>query len=479
MNYLKATTKRVLILLIAVVSALQCFSQLNTLSPYSRFGIGELEAQNSIFGLGNSGAVVSRNPYFSVNSRNPASYSSLIHPTFQTGVTVSNFELSANGETNRNYISKLSEISVGLPFGKGFAAAFGALPFSSVGYNLVDEGAPLPDGTPVSLEYSGSGGLTNGFLGFSYRKRFLKDQIVTNAAGIAVDTVRYLASSISGGVNGNLLFGDISYERNVVYASSDYYQRLESTNMSMADANLTLGVLYTRNLKSVYRRYKNESVKEKDFDVTLGVSFTPKHSSSPTNTRLVGYGTYNNSIQEAVFLDTISFTSVDGELVIPALLEAGATFSFENAQSRELNLSFQISTQNWSNFSNSLDAENVSSALGNATMLRVGLEYTPKPLTETNLPWYKKTLFQVGARTGTSYLSLGGESFTESAVSAGISIPILGSRTLSRINLGMDFGYRGSTADGLIEQTTLNTYLGFSLMPDMKRNGWFRRSKYQ
>ncbi|MFK7756060.1 MAG: hypothetical protein AB8B53_03925 [Flavobacteriales bacterium] len=479
MNYLKVTTKRFGILVVLVLSALQCLSQLNTLSPYSRFGLGELEQQNSIFGLGNSGAVVSRSPYFSVNSRNPASYSSLIHPTFQTGITVSNFELSANGETNRNYLSKLSEISIGLPFGKGFAAAFGVLPYSSVGYDLEADGGTLPDGTPVTYEYSGSGGLTNGFLGFSYQKRFLKEQIVRNSKGVEVDTVRYLASSIAGGLNGNLLFGDVSYERNVVYASSDYYQRLETSGMSLADANLTFGLLYTRNLVTTYRSYKSESVKEKDLDVTIGVAFTPKHSSSPQNTRLVGYGRYDNTLSEAIFLDTISYFSSDGELTIPALLEAGATFSFQNAKSRELNVSFQVSMQDWNKFNNSLDGPGVSGVLGDATMFRVGLEYTPKPLTETNLPWYKKTLIQVGARTGTSYLSLGGESFTESAVSAGISIPFLGSRTLSRINLGMDFGYRGTTVDGLIEQTTLNTYLGFSLMPDMKRNGWFRRSKYQ
>jgi len=43
----------------------------------------------------------------------------------------------------------------------------------------------------------------------------------------------------------------------------------------------------------------------------------------------------------------------------------------------------------------------------------------------------------------------------------------------------MDFGLRGTTDNGLIEESSFNAYVGFSLMPNLRLDRWFKQSKYQ
>ncbi len=464
------------------LSALQCIGQINTISPYSRFGIGELETQNSIFGYGVSGATVALSPYYSVNHTNPASYSSLIHPVFQTGITTKNFQLDDGNTKERNYLSKLNEISIGLPLNKGFGVAFGLMPYSSVGYELKDRSDTLVDNTAASFLYSGEGGFTKGFLGLSYRKKFIKDAVVFNAKGIATDTLNYLDSYLSLGVNGNLIFGESNYNRDVSFDDLlGSYHRLESNSMTIGDVNTTFGLLYKKNIKIKHESYKGESNKVSDWNVLFGASYTPESTLSITSTRLIQNATYRSSLDEIIALDTVFYSgNTKGKIVLPAELALGATLSIINKKQREFEFSLQWKNRNWENYSNSIDDNDTSEAnFGNASTFSFGFQYTPQPLLFRDIPWYKTTLFQLGFKMGDGYLSFNDETLTEKRVSLGVSIPILGSRTLSRINLGMDFGTTGSTDNGLIKETSLNSYIGISLMPDMKRNGWFKQSKYR
>ncbi|HCY45331.1 MAG TPA: hypothetical protein DHU89_01515, partial [Flavobacteriales bacterium] len=147
MKYLNIIIRSLVFTLIFFSSALVSEAQLNTISPYSRFGLGELESQTPSYGHGLSGSMVALSTPFSVNFTNPASYSSLARPVFQTGFTVKNFQLENAEASERNSLSKINEMSIGIPLGKGFGAAFGVFPFSSVGYELSENSVVLPDGT--------------------------------------------------------------------------------------------------------------------------------------------------------------------------------------------------------------------------------------------------------------------------------------------------------------------------------------------
>jgi hypothetical protein len=60
----------------------------------------------------------------------------------------------------------------------------------------------------------------------------------------------------------------------------------------------------------------------------------------------------------------------------------------------------------------------------------------------------------------------------------GVSVPLLSSRSLSRLNLAFELGKLGTTNNGLIEDNYFKCLIGFSLAPDAKYDRWFRKRKY-
>ena len=61
----------------------------------------------------------------------------------------------------------------------------------------------------------------------------------------------------------------------------------------------------------------------------------------------------------------------------------------------------------------------------------------------------------------------------------GISLPLISSRSLSRINLGVELGKLGTLEDGLIEEKYFKFLIGFSLAPDSRYDRWFKKRKYE
>ncbi len=306
MKYLNIIIRSLVFTLVFVSSALVSVAQLNTISPYSRFGLGELESQTPSYGHGLSGSMIALSTPFSVNFTNPASYSSLARPVFQTGVTVNNFQLENADVSERNSLSKINEMSIGIPLGKGLGAAFGVFPFSSVGYELSENSVVLPDGTSAEYRYSGNGGYTKGFLGTSYKKNYFKDSVVKTAKGLEVDTVKYLNSYVSLGVNGNLLFGSADYGRDVIYDElSGIYHRKESRGASMGDGSLTFGALFKKNLRIKHEYRIGESVKTSDWDVTAGLSYSLENNVGFTSENLIQNANYSSSLDELSAQDTI------------------------------------------------------------------------------------------------------------------------------------------------------------------------------
>ena len=63
-------------------------------------------------------------------------------------------------------------------------------------------------------------------------------------------------------------------------------------------------------------------------------------------------------------------------------------------------------------------------------------------------------------------------------INFGISIPMISSRSLSRLNLGFELGRLGDLELNNIEENYFNFSIGFSLAPDTRYDRWFRKRKY-
>src|SRR4030095_11334448 len=98
MKYLKRTLPEWLIFSFFLLFV-QFSSAQSTQSPYSRFGIGELQSQSFIRSKGMGGTGYGYSSPFHINFSNPASLASLYLTTFEIGVTGNSTLYETSGMT--------------------------------------------------------------------------------------------------------------------------------------------------------------------------------------------------------------------------------------------------------------------------------------------------------------------------------------------------------------------------------------------
>ena len=182
----------------------QMQAQISTSSPYSRFGLGDLH-QNifpAFIALGGASTALG-NPK-SVNSNNPASY---------TSFPLNSFLLSTGGWHQTTKMKNLTEDQVvnnngfshfvlGFPLSKKIGASVGMTPFSSTGYEMnaeiVDENNSAHR---ASANYYGDGGLSRIYFGGAYEP----------------------LNGFSIGINASYLFGGLNRRKQLIYEDQSFF----------------------------------------------------------------------------------------------------------------------------------------------------------------------------------------------------------------------------------------------------------------
>ena len=160
-------------ILISISSVAQ--AQTGTSSPYSRYGIGDLQTFSHARNAGMGGVSFalredSTIPDF-INFNNPASYSSFKFTSFDAAIMGSygNLKNSRNNETVTN--ASVQYFGFGFPVTKWWGGCFGLKPYSSIGYGMSDSSSVSDTSStteiPVTNSFSGKGGLNQFYIGSS------------------------------------------------------------------------------------------------------------------------------------------------------------------------------------------------------------------------------------------------------------------------------------------------------------------------
>jgi len=80
-------------------------------------------------------------------------------------------------------------------------------------------------------------------------------------------------------------------------------------------------------------------------------------------------------------------------------------------------------------------------------------------------------VYRGGVRFEQTGLNVDGHDINEFGISFGLGLPV--GRMFSNINLGFEFGKRGTKDFGLIQENFFNTFLSFSL-----NDRWFEKRLY-
>jgi len=404
-------------------------------SPYSRFGIGNLNNGLNAMALSMGGTATAYTDAFSVNSFNPATYSFIKATSLDFGLQASSNSVFMD---NKNYSSgtvTFSYFSLGIPVNKYGGLVFGFKPISTMYFNSNDTSNVDGLGNTV-FNNNGSGGTQYAYLGLSGRYK-----------------------GFSLGFNAGYVFGSFDYAQSF-YSLDKNSDSVPSSRGGDFMQQKQVGGLYWKGGLMYQAKLK------KDHFLNIGATLNLSQKLT------VHEDTWDRAyIRGAdggfVSLDTVNQnTEVKGALQMPAEYALGVSYG------KEMNWSIgaDFKYADWANFQMMGDRTGISD---DAWRMSIGGEFTPNPKAT-----YKKYLsmvtYRLGAYYGKDNISLNGIEVDYVGGTIGASFPLKRQFTqFGRINTTLDMGKRGTTENGLAREFFVKFTFGLSL-----NDIWFIRPKY-
>jgi hypothetical protein len=399
-------------------------------SPYSRYGVGELWQNNystTLSGMGSVGLAIRSDNY--LNIRNPASYSGFDSTSFL-------FDISGMGSYTTLKTTEISEdadyaslgyILFGTPVTKWWRASFGLIPFSNVGYSVIDEKL-VPEVGNVRFIYEGDGGLNQFHIGNAFR----------------------INDNLSVGFNSSYVWGVIDRRRRITFPDSLFMVSTRIDNIDhISDIMFDVGVQYFIPLKN-------------GMELGTGLVVKPGMDISTTRKYIVqNYFGGNNDIE--LPRDTVAYNpSQKGNLEFP--MGVGGGISLQKAD--QFLVSMDVNWRNWKEYR----SFGRNDSLQNSLSFHLGGEYTPKHNSITS--YFQRLKYRLGFRYENTYLEINNRPIKEFGISFGLGFPF--KRSKSMLNFAFEFGNKGTVEDKLVQENFFKFTFGLSIYEK-----WFVKSKYR
>ena len=400
------------------------FAQKSSYSPYSYFGVGETNfsatADNKMMG-GNTAYVDS----VSVNLNVPASLSKLKFVNYSVGVNLKNNRYSTQDNNAKTTTASLNYLSVSIPTMRlGFN--FGLKPNTSVGYLLesVDETTD-----PVSTNrYNGDGGINSAFLGIGFE----------------------LFKNFGLGISSSYSFGNLNHYHSKILTDVELYTRVSSES-SLSGLSYNFSAVFQQKFRNNIKIYSSYVYQPES-------SLTSKNSQSIRTLKLDGsFGGDTENIN-------LSLTGMDEtKFTIPSFSSFGLGCGLDKKWFVGLNFK-SVQGNGYRNEFMSLDNVNFNQH----NIYSVGGFYLPKFDSFTN--FFDRVTYRAGFKYIDGGLEVNQQDIKDFGINFGLGIPV---GRLSKANLGVEFGQRGTDEFGLIKENYLNFMIGVSL-----NDLWFIKSMY-
>jgi len=390
----------------------------------------------------------------SVISANPASYVTLQRTCFETGVVMRSSKFATSGMESTGRRTDILGFSLGIPFGKGrWGMALGMSPVSNVGYRITDSGLLPNDGGTVTYNYTGDGGLNKAYVGAGFIVAQKRDTL-NNGYRLSV------------GANVGYVFGTIEETRKAVYPiASSFYNTSVVSSLVMRDPVFNAGVQFQGDLR---RRVDRE---DRGLRYLVGLSAElPSNLSARRTDLITNYGVSGSGVE--LPFDTVFYADGrKGKLMLP--LGVGLGFTVYDLH---WSVSAEVKQRDWRDLSVNVEGYDLPTTLASNTTYILGASY--RPANEAGGSFWERIIYRAGFRYNNDYLVVGGEQLHEMALSTGVSLPIMGTSTRSRLNFGAELGERGTTDNGLIRERFASVFVGITITPD-GREFWFRKRRIE
>lgn len=410
---------KIFLILFIIIVQNEAFSQNLTGSPYSIFGIGEINQKGSSRNSALGGAGIGLKSVTGLNNINPASYSGIdsLFFIYEIGVLTNYSKFSTESDFQDQVICNLSSFALGFQAKKWWGMSFGLAPFSSVGYNISTVHNMENDNNVYSDTYIGSGGLNQIYAGNSFR----------------------IAKNITFGLDLSYLMGSLDEDEEISF-NGDYTQYTISDKNHVNGFYLDYGLQfdiplknYTWTIGAIYghKRYLNSSTDKTIYDEDDEILYTGENLESNEN------------------------------YIIPRKIGVG----FSVVKEDRFTLAMDYTINQWSE----IEFSNSDLKTQDSHKMSIGLELTPEGRYSNKL--FKSWYYRLGAYYNSSYLKIDNNPINSMAMTFGLGIPI--NRNLSMFNIAFEIGKNGTLNNQLIQENFYKLNLTMSL-----QDLWFMKRKF-
>lgn len=411
-------------------------SSINTFSPYTFYGLGDFHTQGAANLRSMGGAAVGYRAFVTtngvVNYTNPASLSSTPRYSFHF-----NFGMEGSNSYLRTYDKKTSyntfnirDIAFQMPLANRLALGISLTPYSSVGYRTeIDETDPdildqLYQGGAIGAKYlyAGSGDVSQAKFSIGWEP-------VKNLS-IGVDMVYY--------------FGKLSrdFTTSILPRSSDagYINSQVAQTERISRIMWNLGAQYSL-ISNNYRQ------------LTLGATYNLGGKLNPeVSTSLSVVQAINNGLTD--------------QFELPGTLTVGLAY-----QTWKMSVGLDYTYQGWGGLNKDSEIAGGDGSVGmkfrSTNAFRGGIEYTPERNDVRKL--FRRFTYRAGVKYSDYYMTFNDTNINDMGFTLGIGMPFR-YESRSYIDIGFEYGRRGTTKKDLIREDYFKVSVGFRLFGT---DGWF------
>lgn len=396
------------------------WAQDNTSSPYSYYGSGEIKFRGTqdTRSMGDLNIV---GDSIQLNLINPASYSKLKLTTFAIGGTTNFNNLDTEAGSEKAQRTTLDYLAIGLPLGN-FGVSFGITPYSAVGYKMQN----FTEATGRAKSFVGEGNINRVFIGGGYN----------------------INKKLSVGLDFSYHFGKIE-TKGYEFSVEPFIQlgSREQNTSNIKGISTNIGLLYNTKINS-------------KLELFTSFTFRPESKLNTENDRKIATVAFTTNGTELVINEQDAAVN-DTKLVIPTKFSFGAGIG----DSKKWLIGTELTFTENSTLTNRFD-DIKGANFENSTKISVGGFYIPKY--DSFSSYLSRVVYRAGIRYENTGLVLSDKSINDIGMNFGLGLPV----GVSKINLGFEFGKKGTISNGLVEENYFNLSVGLSLS-----DVWFRKRK--
>lgn len=419
-----------IILGISLLFSSVIFAQEGTASPYSFYGIGDVKYRGTHENKAMGGLGIIPDSIH-LNLQNPASLASLKLTTFTVGATNRSTTFKTESQKETASRTTFDYLALGFPISQKVGFSFGIMPYSSVGYK-VDQTTTSELSTGEILttnkRFTGEGGVNNVFFGLGYK----------------------ITSKLSIGADFQYNFGRVE-TKSVVFLDDVHLGKREINTSRYSGVAFNTGLMYQTKVNNKYDWYSS-------------VTYSPKSNLRADNTGSVASITYSGSGAE-LESDVVNYDETHSDLKMPAKYSIGTGFGV----AKKWLIGAEVTLQDKSSFVNRFD-QITNVGFEKAQRYVIGGYITPKFNSFTS--YFERVTYRAGFRYETTGLVINNQSVKDYSVNAGFGLPI--GRSLSNLNVGFEYGTKGTSSSNLVKENYFGIYIGLSV-----NDLWFKRTKYE